>query len=196
MRLSRCHEGERSFALSDTRRAILEPVNRAILDARYPAFTFHTRHYYQTPEAIAEQLLASLLPDQHGRLIFALDFSSFRAAHNGTFKAGPQLLQAAGVWQQRFNLHVICSQEVYDFHGYANFGVPRSDPHAGRIFAAIFRVGWPYDWNVIQRLTVSAPVIRGAARGAPCPPQAVGAAGLLRDPRLIRKSSKGNVVLF
>jgi GT2 family glycosyltransferase len=172
MRASRCgyravmanhafvwHEGEKSFAQSDTKRALLEPVNRAILDARYPEFTLHTRHYYQTPEAIAEQLLASLLPDQQGRLDIALDFSSFRAAHNGTFQAGLQLLQAARVWQHRFNLYVICAQEVYDFHGYAHFGVPRSDPHAGRIFAAIFRVGQPYDWNVIQRLTVSAPVI-------------------------------------
>jgi GT2 family glycosyltransferase len=153
------HEGETSFSLSDTKRALLEPVNRAILDARYPEFAGHVSHYYHTPEAIAERLLASLLPDQHGKLDIALDFSSFRAAHNGTFQAGLQLLQAAGIWRERFNLHVICSQEVYEFHGYASLGVPRSDPHAGRIFAAIFRVGQPYDWNVIQRLAISAPVI-------------------------------------
>jgi GT2 family glycosyltransferase len=153
------HEGETSFALSETRRMLLEPVNRAILDARYPEFGGHTSNYYNSPEAIAERLLAALLPDEQGRLDFALDFSSFRTDHNGTFQAGRQLLQAAAIWRHRFNLHVICTQEVYDFHGYASLGVPRSDPHAARIFAAIFRVGQPYDWNVIQRLAISAPII-------------------------------------
>jgi GT2 family glycosyltransferase len=152
------HEGEKSFALADTKQA-LEPGNRAILDARYPEYAGYTTSYYHSPEAIAERLLAALLPDAQGRLDFALDFSSFRAAHNGTFQAGRQLLREAAVWRERFNLHVICSQDVYDFHDYASLGVPRSDPHAGRAFAAIFRVGQPYDWNVIQRLAISAPVI-------------------------------------
>jgi glycosyltransferase involved in cell wall biosynthesis len=153
------HEGEKSFALSNATRLVQEPVNRAILDARYPEYAAHTSHYYHAPEALAERLLASLLPDQHGKLDIALDFSSFRAAHNGTFQAGRQLLQAAGIWRERFNLHVICTQDVYDFHGYGSLGVPRSDPHSGRIFAAIFRVGQPYEWDVIQRLAMSAPVI-------------------------------------
>ncbi len=172
MRASRCgyravmanrafvwHEGEESFATAEIDRSVWEPTNRAILDARYPEYNGHTLAYYHSPEATAEFLLAKLVPDADGKLDVGLDFSSFRTAHNGTFQAGRQLLQAAGVWGEHIRLHVICSREVYEFHGYDAFGVPHSDPHSGRRFAAIFRVGQPYDWNVIQRLAVSAPVI-------------------------------------
>jgi GT2 family glycosyltransferase len=153
------HEGEESFATSTLDRSVWEPANRAILDARYPEYGGHTAAYYHSPEATAENLLAQLVPDADGCLDIGLDFSSFRAAHNGTFQAGRQLLQAAAIWGPHYRLHVICSKEVYDYHGYAQFGVPHSDTHSGRRFAAIFRVGQPYDWNVIQRLAVSAPVI-------------------------------------
>ncbi len=153
------HEGEESFATADIDRSVWEPTNRAILDARYPEYSGYTLAYYHCPEATAETLLAKLVPEPDGKLDIGLDFSSFRTSHNGTFQAGRQLLQAAGVWGEQYRLHVICSREVYDFHGYAAFGVAHSDTHSGRRFAAIFRVGQPYDWNVIQRLAVSAPVI-------------------------------------
>ena len=153
------HEGEESFATAAIDRSVWEPVNRAILDARYPEYGAYTASYYHSPEAAAETLLAQLVPDESGCVDVALDFSSFRAAHNGTYQAGRQLLQAAEVWGPGIRLHVICSREVYDFHNYAALGVPHSDTHSARRFAAIFRVGQPYDWNVIQRLCVSAPVI-------------------------------------
>jgi GT2 family glycosyltransferase len=172
MRASRCgyravmanrafvwHEGEESFATADVDRSVWEPNNRAILDQRYPEYGGYTAAYYHTPETTAEALLAALTPDQDGRLDLAFDFSSFRAAHNGTFQAGLQLLQAASIWADRYRVHVVCTKDVYDFHCYAALGVPRCDPHEGRRFAAIFRVGQPYDWNVIQRLSVTAPVI-------------------------------------
>ena len=153
------HEGEESFAIADVDRSVWEPTNRAILDARYPEYGGYTAAYYHTPEITAENLLATLTPDEDGRLDLGFDFSSFRPAHNGTFQAGLQLLQAASIWAERYRVHVICSKEVYDFHNYEALGVPRCDTHEGRRFAAIFRVGQPYDWNVIQRLSVSAPVI-------------------------------------
>jgi GT2 family glycosyltransferase len=172
MRASRCgyravmanhafvwHEGETSFASSEISRAVWEPANRAILDARYPEYAGYTTAHYHKPETTAETLLAALEPDDDGRLDLGFDFSSFRAAHNGTFQAGLQLLQAANCWAAHFNIFAICGKDVYDFHNYAALGVPRCDPHEGRRFAAIFRVGQPYDWNVIQRLAVSAPVI-------------------------------------
>ena len=152
------HEGETSFATSEMDRSVWEPANRAILDARYPEYGPYTSAYYHSPEAIAENLLACLIPDADGKLDLGFDFSSFRAAHNGTFQAGRQLLQTA-VWENDFRIWVICSQDVYDFHGYAELGIPRSDPHDVRRFAAIFRVGQPYDWNVIQRAAISAPVL-------------------------------------
>lgn len=173
MRASRCgyravlanrafvwHEGERSFSTAEIDRSVWEPTNRAILDARYPEYGGYTAAYYHQPETVAESLIAMMMPDEAGKLDVALDFSSFRTAHNGTYQAGLQLLQAAARdWTDRFNLHVLCTREVYEFHNYAALGVPRSDPHDGRRFAAIFRVGQPYDWNVIQRLCITAPVI-------------------------------------
>jgi GT2 family glycosyltransferase len=153
------HEGEESFATAAIDRSVWEPTNRAILDGRYPEYGGYTAAYYHSPEATAEILLAQLDPDAEGRIDIGLDFSSFRAAHNGTFLAGRQLLQAASIWGAQYRLHVICTREVYDFHDYAALGVPHSDPHSGKVFAAIFRVGQPYDWNIIQRLSMSAPVI-------------------------------------
>lgn len=154
------HEGETSFAASDTDRSVWERTNRAILDERYPEYGPYTAAFYDSPAALAEQLMAALLPDAEGKRDIALDFSSFRPAHNGTYQAGRQLLAAASAqWTQTYRLHVICSETVYAYHGYAEFGVPRVDPHTPQRFAAIFRVGQPYDWNVLQRLTMTGAVI-------------------------------------
>jgi GT2 family glycosyltransferase len=173
MRASRCgfravmanhafvwHAGEESFSVATVDRSKLEPTNRALLDARYPEYGGHTLNYYFSPENVAEQLLAATFPDARGKLDIAFDFSSFRCAHNGTFMAGWQLLEAATrVWDRTYNLHVLCGTEVYEFHQYEKLGVQRADPHGGKRFAAVFRVGQPYDWNVLERLVVSAAVI-------------------------------------
>jgi GT2 family glycosyltransferase len=173
MRASRCgyravlanrafvwHSGEASFSSADVNRSVWEPANRAILDARYPEYAGHTMAHYQAPETIAEHLLAALLPDAAGRRDIAFDFSSFRAAHNGTFEAGRQLLRAAGKsWGAAFNLYVLCEPAVYEFHQYAALGIARADPHGGQKFAAIFRVGQPYDYNVLERLAPAAAVL-------------------------------------
>lgn len=154
------HAGEESFSGAAVARNVWEPTNRAILDERYPEYGPYTAAHYDAPETIAERLLAALLPVADGRIDIAFDFSSFRAAHNGTYRAGRQLLAVAHeTWGPRANIHVLCSREVYEFHAYADLAVPRVDPHAGRAFAAIFRVGQPYDWNVLQRLVMSAAVI-------------------------------------
>jgi GT2 family glycosyltransferase len=154
------HEGESSFATAEINRDRWEPANRAILDARYPEYSAVTHAHYHTPETLAEHVLAATLPDADGKLDVAFDFSSFRAAHNGTFEAGRQLLQsAAEVWGDAVRLHVLCVPEVYDFHGYAALGMPRADPHGTTCFAAVFRVGQPYDWNVLERLVARAAVL-------------------------------------
>jgi GT2 family glycosyltransferase len=89
------HEGEESFSGSAVARDVWEPANRAILDARYPEYGPYTASHYDAPETIAERLLAALLPGADGRVDLAFDFSSFRAAHNGTYRAGRQLLAVA-----------------------------------------------------------------------------------------------------
>lgn len=153
------HEGEKSFSTAEIDRSVWEPANRAILDQRYPEYAPYTAAYYHAPGTIAEELCAALLPDAQGKLDLAFDFSSFRPAHNGTFQAGRQLLEAAlRSWTDTYRLHVLCTEEVYAFHGYGALGVPRVDPHAQRRFAAIFRVGQPYDWNVLERVSVSCAV--------------------------------------
>ena len=147
MRASRCgfravlsnhafvwHLGEESFSKAPLDRFKLEPVNRAVLDARYPEYSAYIQSYFDSPEVLAERLLAKLQPDRTGRLDLA-------------------------VWGDRFRLHVICEQDVYQFHDYAALGIPRVEPHAGMRFAAVFRVGQPYDWNAVERLMVSGAVV-------------------------------------
>jgi GT2 family glycosyltransferase len=154
------HQGEESFSSATVDRSVLEPANRAILDQRYPEYANHTLAFYDAPETLAERLMATLLPDAEGKLDVAFDFSSFRAAHNGTFVAGRQLLAAAAkAWGGAFRLHVICTPQAYSFHNYAALGIPRAHPHGNMRFAAIFRVGQPYDWNVVERMVVNGAVL-------------------------------------
>ncbi len=154
------HLGEASFSIADISKAVLEPANRAILDARYPEYGAITSAHFVSPETRAEWLLGTLIPDAQGRLDLAFDFSSFGPRANGTFKAGRQLLKSAVEdWHDRFNVFVLCSQEAYDFHGYAELGVPRCDPHGPELFAVIFREGQPFDWSTIDRLVLKGAVI-------------------------------------
>lgn len=156
------HDGEASFAGAAITRDTWERKNRAILDARYPEYAGATAAHQHRPETIAERLLAATVPDDDGQIDVAIDCSTFRADHNGTHRAGVQLVAAAArLWPPHWRLFVIATESVYDFHGFAAHGVPRTDPHADRAFAAIFRIGQPYDWNAVQRL-----ILRGAALGA------------------------------
>ncbi|MGB8840411.1 MAG: glycosyltransferase [Aliidongia sp.] len=155
------HEGEQSFSTADRARDHWEPVNRALLDRRYPEYGAYTGAHYTAPETLAEELLATLIPNAAGRLDLAFDFSSFVPAHNGTFQAGRQLLAAAAaVWGERFDIHVLCSPDTFEFWDYGALGARLRDPHGPEKFAVIFRVGQPYDWNTLQRL-----VIKGAVLG-------------------------------
>ncbi len=150
------HEGQGSFHDRPETR-LLEAENRSKLLARYPEYARLTEVYFCSPEQRAEVLLGGLVPGPDGRVDVALDFSSFVTARNGTTEAGAQLLAGAlKRWSERFSLHVLCTREAYDFHGYARFGVPRCDPHGPETFAAIFRVGQPYDWSVNERLAMKA----------------------------------------
>ncbi len=154
------HESERSFSIAEIPKANWERTNRAILDARYPEYSAFTAAYFVSPEAAAEWLLSTLLPDDRGRLDLALDFSSFAPRHAGTYQAGRQLLKSAVAdWSDRFNIHVLCSEEVYEFHNYAELGVTRRDPNGPEKFAVIFREGQPYDWKSVERLVLKGAVI-------------------------------------
>ena len=146
------HEGSSSFGRNaDT--VALEARNRDILLARYPEYVRLTEDYFASPEQQAERLLGALLPGPDGRIDVALDFSTFTSAHNGTSIAGEQLLAAASeLWGDRYRLHVLATEQVYDFHDYGRYGAPRCDPHGPEVFGAIFRVGQPFDWNTLECL--------------------------------------------
>jgi GT2 family glycosyltransferase/glycosyltransferase involved in cell wall biosynthesis len=146
------HEGSGAFGL-DPASSELEVRNRETLLARYPEYPAMTDGHACSPEQRAELLLGALLPGADGRVDVALDFSTVATAHNGTSIASEQLLAAASeLWGDRFRLHVLASKEVYEFHDYARYGAPRSDPHGSEVFAAIFRCGQPYDWSTVERL--------------------------------------------
>lgn len=146
------HEGGSSFGRS-AETVALEARNRATLLARYPEYVRLTEEYFHSPEQRAEMLLGALLPGPDGRIDVALDFSTFTCAHNGTSIAGEQLLAAAAeLWGDRFRLFVLASEQVYNFHDYGRYGAPRRDPHGPEVFAAVFRVGQPFDWNTLERL--------------------------------------------
>jgi GT2 family glycosyltransferase/glycosyltransferase involved in cell wall biosynthesis len=154
------HRGGQSFDATDIPQAKREAANRPLLLARYPEYAGLIDAYLRSPEHVAETLLGALVPDIDGRIDLALDFSSFTGAHNGTFEAGRQLIgEAARHWGERFNLFVLCSEAAYAFHGYADLGAPRRDPDGPEIYAAIFRVGQPYDWKTVERLWTRAAVV-------------------------------------
>jgi GT2 family glycosyltransferase/glycosyltransferase involved in cell wall biosynthesis len=153
------HEGSSSFG-KDADTVALEARNRAILLTRYPEYARLTEGYFTSPEQRAEMLLGTLLPGPDGRIDVALDFSTFTAAHNGTSIAGEQLLAAASeLWGDRYRLHVLAVEQVYDFHDYGRHGAPRCDPHGPEVFAAIFRVGQPFDWSTLERLIMKAATV-------------------------------------
>ncbi len=152
------HQGSASFGPGSGTHA-RDMANRALLQSRYPEYWTLTQRYFDSPEQRAEILLGALLPGADGRLQVAFDFSSFVPAHNGTFRVGAHLLEAAAAaWSERYELFVICAEDTYAFHGLGRSGVKRRDAHDSRPFAAIFRVGQPYDWGALERLAVKAPV--------------------------------------
>jgi GT2 family glycosyltransferase len=154
------HQGSASFGLQHEEDD-LERANREILLRRYPEYPRLTADYFSSAEQRAELLLGALIPDEGGRVDVALDFSSFVPAHNGTFAAGLQLLRTARrAWGERFNVYVLCAEDTYAFHDMATTGIERRDPHGPELYAAIFRVGQPYDWNAVERMA-----LKGASLG-------------------------------
>jgi GT2 family glycosyltransferase/glycosyltransferase involved in cell wall biosynthesis len=172
MRASRCgyravlanhayvwHEGEQSLGASSSSKRLVEAANRKILLARYPEYASLTASWSQGVETTAEKLLPTLVPGPDGRLDIAFDASHFGSYHNGTIKGGIQVIQYMSRVATHFNLHVLCERAAYDFHGLAETDVKRVDPHGPERFAAIFRIGQPFDWEALLRLSQKSAVI-------------------------------------
>ncbi|MDP3495349.1 MAG: glycosyltransferase [Hyphomonadaceae bacterium] len=172
MRASRCgyraalanhafvwHEGSATLSATNDSMERKELKNREILIRRYPEYPRVVSAWYQGNEYMAEQLLSALVPGPNGRLTVAFDFSGFGAFHSGTFKAGLQFLKHASEWQQKFNVVVLCEPGVYKFHRMEEAGIPRAEPHGPERYAAIFRVGQPFDWDSFRRMATKGAVI-------------------------------------
>jgi hypothetical protein len=173
MRASRCgyrvalanhafvwHEGEQSFGAADLSREHWEPINRVILDGRYPEYGAYTSAHYNAPETIGERLLAELIPDHLGKMGFAFDFSSFTQSRSNASQIGRQLLAAAGqLLGDIFQICVLCSQEIFDFFGFGEFDVTRREPDGPERYAVIFRAGQPDDWKQMECFAVKAAIV-------------------------------------
>jgi GT2 family glycosyltransferase len=172
MRASRCgfravlanrafvwHEGEQSLGGGASSKEAVEQANRAILVSRYPEYPKLVDYWFQGVEHTTERLLSTLVPGPDGRLQIAFDFSTFGPTHSGTQKAGVQLLKAAREWSARWDIFVLCNEETYDFHGIADLGVERRDPYGPEKFAAIFRIGQPFDWDPVRLLALKGAII-------------------------------------
>lgn len=155
------HEGEQSFSLSGTPKAERERKNSAILLARYPHYSRLVSAYFASPAYRAERVLGGLLRNYAGKHAIAFDFSTFAAHHNGTFEAAKALArEAAAAWSDAYDVAVIASQAVFEFHKLgAIAGLRRVDIASDEVFAAVIRIGQPFDWESVDRLAARAPVI-------------------------------------
>ncbi len=145
------HQGSGSFGALQT--SELDRGNALIFNERYPEYRQLCGVYFDSANYRGEYLLGNLIPGADGRLDLAFDFTAVAPAHNGTFLAAKRLLAgAAQAWRGDFNLYVLCSEEAYDFHGYAALSVQRLDPAGPETFAVIFRVGQPYHLSQLERL--------------------------------------------
>lgn len=123
--------------------------------ARYPEYARHLEAYFDSAPYQAELLLAGLLKDDRGRLSLVFDFSSFGAYHNGTFEAAKQtLIHAATSWKDTFDIHVLVDDEPARFHRLhqiENIHLVPLSTH--RVFAVAFRIGQPFDFDSILRMS-------------------------------------------
>jgi GT2 family glycosyltransferase len=156
------HEGKVSFSSTNEGRDTREERNAAILARRYPEYPRLIREYFQSPEYRAEALLEGLSTTSTGTVTVAFDFSSFGTYHNGTFEAGKRLLQAASAaWPARIQISVLIGEPAWEFHALEQIaGVERVDPTStDRVFAALVRVGQPFQAADIAALVRRSPVV-------------------------------------
>ncbi len=171
MRASRCgfravlanhayiwHEGEQSLGAGNNSKRLKEEANRKILLSRYPEYARLVDAWFHSAEYAAEGLLSTLVPDASGRLDIAIDLSHISNFHNGTTRTAAQLLHHLNRLESRFNLHVLCDKTAYEFHNLAQTGVPCADPQDPKRFAAVFRIGQPFDWDALRRLSAKGAV--------------------------------------
>lgn len=155
------HCGEQSFSKSDVPKEQREVTNRKILLERYPHYPGLVDTYFASPKYRTEQILEGLVPDDAGALKIAFDFSTFGLHHNGTFEAGKNLLEySMQSWGEDYSFYAICAEDVFEFHGLSRHAhLSRSPINSSEKFAAILRIGQPFDKEMLARIFNRAPVV-------------------------------------
>jgi GT2 family glycosyltransferase len=149
------HIGEASFSLADVGPSEHERTHSALLISRYPEYTASVGRYLSSSTYEAERLLTALVPYRDGRRDVVFDFSNVGTYYCGTFELATRwLAEALNQWRDRFHIHVAVSEEAKKFH--------RLDELAGLLFvpvetdntfAAAFRVGQPFDYPAMRRMS-------------------------------------------
>lgn len=155
------HIGEQSFSLTQEPMSKSDLLNGTILRERYPEYQRSIVREAASPEALAEVVLTGLLPDSNGRLTVAFDWSNIGLYHNGTFEAAKEILRAAARrWKDLYDIVVIGTPQAAAFHQLHDVADVRLvSPVSAEVFAAIVRVGQPFDAGVIDYLSQHAPVV-------------------------------------
>ena len=149
------HVGEASFSASIASKEEHEKKNGRLLRERYPEYAGGLAKYAESAHYQAEQMLPALLPDSQGRLDLLFDFSSVGAYHNGTFEHAIHILECAvDEWRPFFHVHVMISEEALRFHKLDRLpGVLFIQPESTRVFAIAFRLGQPFEYLQLVRLS-------------------------------------------
>jgi GT2 family glycosyltransferase len=156
------HEGEQSFSKTESGKEERDQKNEKVLLSRYPEYRSIVRNYFNSEEFLSEKVLSGIISDNRGKLLVGFDLSNVGVYHNGTFEAAKRILFAATkVWPERIRIIVFCSREAWEFHSLGNTDrLERRDPgDQSRPVAAIIRIGQPFDWPSVERLTLISPVI-------------------------------------
>lgn len=155
------HIGEKSFSLTKASKSRTDARNSGILQERYPEYLRSVARETQSPEAQTERILTGLLPSANGRLTIAFDWTHVGPYHNGTFElAKAVLLAAAKNWGEIYDIVVIGTVKSTAFHGLdkiPNLSIVSYEDCG--IYAAIVRVGQPFDSSVTDSLAQHAPIV-------------------------------------
>ena len=156
------HDGSVSFSRSDVPTVEHDEVNRTTLFDRYPEAPKLIQRYFEGPEYGAQRLLAGFVPLPDGRLRLLFDCRSLGLYHSGTHEHACALLRAfAARHGDTFDCHIACEPEAFRFHGLGSVErltlCPEDDVTA-RPFAAVFRIGQPFELADLALLHEAAPV--------------------------------------
>jgi hypothetical protein len=133
-----------------------------ILRARFPYLAEEIARHESSPDEKARKLLSGLRRDAEGRLSIVFACNNLGTMHNGTSELAKRIITEFSLnYLGEYNIHLLCSQEAFDFHGY---GKLKGIVHLSRLstvkrpFFASIRLVQPFDDQDLALLANEAPV--------------------------------------